>query len=154
MNSLGPASLLFPLRRCVLTVTITEHLSFPLYHQRDGVSLAYQAAESGLLWSLQSRNAHQNSDENTQRKLVSIGTNQTGCTSALPAPMRLKQWVIANILVAMPVLRTKRWKNAPKRYYITRNGFVLLLANRIKNNNNYWHHLRNESGSNRVSHSQ
>lgn len=50
--------------------------------------------------------------------------------------------------------QTKRWKNVPKCYYITRSGFVLLLANRTKANNNYSHHLQNGSGSNRVSHSQ
>lgn len=131
-----------------------DYLSFPLYHQWDGAGLADQAVQSRLPWSLQSRNTHQSDDEKTQRKCVSIGSNQTGCTSALSAPILLKQCIIANILVAMPVLRTKRWKNAPKCYYITRNGFVLLLANRIKENNSYSHNLQNGSRSNRVSHSQ
>lgn len=37
---------------------------------------------------------------------------------------------------------------------LTRNGFVLLLANRMKENNNYSHHLQDGFGSNHVSHSQ
>lgn len=96
---------------------------------------------------------------NAIRTMMKTQRKQTGCPAAgLLVPMLLKQWVIANILLAMLVLRTQslnqRWKNECKCNYITRNGFLLLLANKINENDKYSHHLQNGSWSNRVSHGQ
>lgn len=100
---------------------------------------------------LPSCNSHQRQDEDTQKQLIPPGGSQPGSARSWSAK------AMSNCSYSARDASSQSWemeKMSLKCCSLTRNGLVLLLANGIKENNNYSHHLQDGFGSDGLSHSK